>query len=64
MESDAAYGVFLGFGIFWIVLGAIAVIAFMRAENLPLRLDQSALIVIIPILIPLIAALVIGVWLS
>lgn len=60
MERDAGYSLFLGFGILWITLGIGAIVLFMRSENIPLRFDKWALVVVLPIVIPLIAALVIA----
>lgn len=64
MNEDAAYTVFFAFGIIWIIMGTIGVIALLKSNNQPIRFGKWGLLVALPIVIPLIAALVIAAWLS
>lgn len=64
MNQDAAYTVFFAFGIIWIIIGAVAVIALLKSDHQPLRLGKWGLLVALPILIPFVAALIIAAWLS
>jgi uncharacterized membrane protein HdeD (DUF308 family) len=58
--QDSAYAVYLIFGILWILMGAAALIALFRSEGEEIRVGKWGLIVAIPILIPVIFALLIG----
>lgn len=60
MNGDAAYTVFFIFGIVWILMGAAAVIALLKASNQPIRFGKWGLVVVLPIVIPFIAALIIA----
>ncbi len=54
--EDSTYAIFLTFGLLWIVMGGVAVVALMKADGQPIRLGKWGLVVTVPILIPLLAA--------
>ena len=56
MQGDAAYTVFLGFGIVWVLMGIAAVVALLKSDNQPIQFGKWGLLVALPIVIPLIAA--------
>lgn len=64
MPGDEAYVIFLGVGILWTAMGIAAVIGLLKSDNQPIRFGKWGLIVAIPIVIPFIAALVIGTLMS
>lgn len=55
--DDAAFVLFIGFGVLWTIMGTVAVIALLKADGQPIRFGKWGLLVAVPILIPLIAAL-------
>ncbi len=55
--QDSAYIIFIAFGCLWILMGVIAVIALFKSEQRELRFGQTALLVTIPIILPIIIAL-------
>lgn len=64
MNGDAAYTIFFGFGIIWVVIGIVGVVALLKSDNQPIRFGKWGLTVAIPILIPFIAVLVIAAIMS
>jgi uncharacterized membrane protein HdeD (DUF308 family) len=54
--EDSTYAIFLAFGLLWVVMGGVAVVALMKADGQPIRLGKWGLVVTVPILIPLLAA--------
>lgn len=58
--GSAAYTVFFIFGGIWVVMGIAALVFLLKSEGQPLRLDGWALLVAVPIVIPMIAALTIA----
>ncbi len=58
--GSAAYTVFFIFGGIWVAMGVGALIFLLRSDGQPMRLDGRALLVAIPIVIPMIAALTIA----
>lgn len=60
MNGSAAYTVFFAYGIVWVALGTIAVIALLKSENHPIRFGKWGLLVLLTTLIPMVAALGIG----
>ena len=54
--EDSTYAIFLAFGLLWVVMGGVAVIALMKADGQPIRLGKWGLVVTVPILVPLLAA--------
>jgi hypothetical protein len=59
MESSI-FVLFLGFGFLWAMIGAIAVIAILKADGQKIQFGPWGLVVALPILIPFFAALIIG----
>lgn len=59
MES-APFTLFIGFGVLWTIMGAVAVIALLKADGQPIRFGKWGLLVAVPIVIPLLAALIFG----
>jgi hypothetical protein len=55
--QDSQFSIFLAFGFIWLIMGISACILIMKSEGLPLRLDKWGLVVLLPIVIPLVAAL-------
>lgn len=64
MQGDSAYALFLIFGVVWIAMVVGAVVALLKLDNQPLQFGKWGLVVAIPIIIPIIAALVIAAILS
>ncbi|MBD3884069.1 hypothetical protein IFO70_20180 [Phormidium tenue FACHB-886] len=64
MNEDAAYTVFFAFGIVWIVIGAVGVIALLKVDNQPLQFGKWGILVALPIVIGIVAALVIAAVMS
>lgn len=64
MNADAAYTIFFAFGIIWVVMGIVAVIALLKSENRTIRFGKWGLLVSLPIIIPLVAALVLAAVMS
>ena len=64
MRQNAQYAVFLGFGLLWVVMGAVGVIALLKSDNQPIRFGKWGLVVTVPIVVPLIAAFAIAAFLS
>lgn len=60
MNGDAAYTFFLAFGILWVGLGTVAVVALLKADNQPMRLGKWGLLVALPIIIAFMTALVVA----
>lgn len=58
--DDSAFVLFIGFGVLWTVMGTVAVIALLKADGQPIRFGKWGLLVAVPILIPLISALIFG----
>ncbi len=58
--GSAAYTVFFIFGGIWVVMGVGALVFLLKSEGQSLRFDGWALLVAIPIVIPMIAALTIA----
>jgi hypothetical protein len=60
MNGDAAYAFFLAFGLLWVGIGAVAVIALLKADNQPIRLGKWGLLVALPIILAFMTALVVA----
>ncbi len=56
--KDSSFVIFIVFGCIWILMGAIGLVAFLQSEGEEIRFGKWGLVVAIPIIIPLIAALV------
>lgn len=59
MES-APFTLFIGFGLLWTVMGIVAVIALLKADGQPIRFGKWGLLVALPIVIPLLTAIILG----
>lgn len=55
--KDSSFVIFIVFGCIWILMGAIGLVAFLKSEGEEIRFGKWGLVVAIPIIIPLIAAL-------
>ncbi len=58
--ADSVFVIFIIFGFIWILIGAIGWIAFLKSEGEEIKVGKWGLVVAIPIIIPIIAALVFG----
>ena len=56
--NDSAYSLFIGFGVLWTIIGAVGLVALLKADGQEIRFGKWGLVVAVPILIPLIGALV------
>ncbi|QIR39686.1 hypothetical protein HCG51_25210 [Tolypothrix sp. PCC 7910] len=59
--DDSIFIIFLSFGFLWLVMGVVGWIAFLKSEGEEIKLGKWGLVVAIPILIPIIITLIIGV---
>lgn len=59
--DDSVFVIFIAFGSIWILMVAAGWIAFLKSEGEEIRFGKWGLVVAIPIIIPIIAALIIGV---
>ena len=55
--QDSTFAIFIGFGVLWTIIGAIAVIALFKADGQKIQFGKWGLVVAVPIIIPLLAAL-------
>jgi uncharacterized membrane protein HdeD (DUF308 family) len=55
--KDSAFIIFILFGCVWILMGIVAVIALLKADNQEIRIGKQGLIVTGSIVLPLILAL-------
>ncbi|MDX2232803.1 MAG: hypothetical protein NW220_24445 [Leptolyngbyaceae cyanobacterium bins.349] len=61
--DDSAFVLFIGFGVLWTIMGAAAVIALFKADGQKIQFGKWGLVVAVPIILPLLAALVFAaVW--
>ncbi|MBN3950713.1 MAG: hypothetical protein HWQ38_31295 [Nostoc sp. NMS7] len=60
--EDSVFVIFLAFGCIWIVMGVVGLIAFLKSECEEIKFGKWGLIVAIPILIPIIFSLIIGIF--
>ena len=58
--EDSIFIIFISFGVIWILLAAGAWIALLKADGQKIRIGAWGLVVVIPILLPFLAALIIG----
>ncbi len=54
---DSTFAIFIGFGVLWTIAAAIAVIALFKADGQEIRFGKWGLVVAVPIIVPLLAAL-------
>jgi hypothetical protein len=55
--NDAPFTLFIGFGVLWTIMGAVAVIALLKADGQKIQFGKWGLVVALPIIIPFLAAL-------
>ncbi|MHC5938017.1 hypothetical protein [Nostoc sp.] len=60
--EDSVFVIFLAFGCIWIVMGVVGLIAFLKSEGEEIKFGKWGLIVAIPIIIPIIFSLIIGIF--
>ncbi|BAZ24163.1 hypothetical protein NIES4073_50550 [Kalymmatonema gypsitolerans NIES-4073] len=58
--NDSMFVIFIAFGCLWILMGVGGWIALLKSEGEEIKFGKWGLIVAIPILIPIIVALIIG----
>lgn len=56
--QDSTFAIFIAFGCIWLLMGTAGLIALLKSNGQELRFGKWGLIVAIPILLPLILALV------
>ncbi|MBL1174131.1 hypothetical protein [Pantanalinema sp. GBBB05] len=56
--NDAAFTIFIAFGVIWAIIGGAALIALLKADGQQIRLGKWGLVVAIPTLLPLVIALI------
>ncbi|NDJ23619.1 hypothetical protein GS682_18640 [Nostoc sp. B(2019)] len=59
--QDSVFIIFIAFGCIWLLMGVGGWIVLLKSEGEEIRIGKWGLIVAIPIIIPIIFALVIGV---
>ena len=55
--QDSTFTIFIGLGVLWTVMGAIAMIALFKADGQKIQFGKWGLVVAVPIIVPLLAAL-------
>lgn len=55
--DDSAFVLFIAFGVLWTIMGVIAVIALFKADGQKIQFGKWGLVVAVPIIVPLLAAL-------
>ena len=58
--DDAAFIVFIGFGVVWTLLGAVAVMALFKADGQEIRFGKWGLLVAVPTILPILIAFIFG----
>jgi nitrate/nitrite transporter NarK len=58
--QDSVFVIFIAFGCIWILMGIVALIAFLKSEGEEIQFGKWGLIVAIPIIIPIVVTLIIG----
>lgn len=56
--DDSAFTLFIGLGVLWTLMGTAAVIALFKADGQKIQFGKWGLVVAVPIIIPLLAALI------
>ncbi|WP_193195348.1 hypothetical protein [Nostoc sp. MG11] len=59
--QDSVFIIFIAFGCIWLLMGVGGWIALLKSEGEEIRIGKWGLIVAIPIIIPIVFALIIGV---
>ncbi|GAX42513.1 hypothetical protein NIES4075_35140 [Tolypothrix sp. NIES-4075] len=58
--NDSSFIIFIVFGCIWILMGAVGLIAVLKADGQEIRFGKWGLVVALPIIIPIIVTLIIG----
>ena len=56
--DDSIFTIFIVFGCIWVVMGGVALTAFLKLNDQPIRFGKWGLLVALPIVIPLVGALI------
>ena len=56
--DDSAFVLFIGLGVLWTLMATAAVIALLKADGQEIRFGKWGLVVAVPIVLPLLGALV------
>lgn len=56
--DDAAFVLFIGLGLLWTLMATVAVIALLKADGQEIRFGKWGLVVAVPIVLPLLGALI------
>ncbi|MBD6619017.1 hypothetical protein FNW02_25135 [Komarekiella sp. 'clone 1'] len=59
--QDSIFIIFIAFGCIWLLMGVTGWIVFLKSEGEEIRIGKWGLIVAVPIIIPIVFALIIGV---
>ncbi|MBW4687272.1 MAG: hypothetical protein KME40_19705 [Komarekiella atlantica HA4396-MV6] len=59
--QDSVFIIFIAFGCIWLLMGVGGWIALLKSEGEEIRIGKWGLIVAVPIIIPIVFALIIGV---
>lgn len=59
--EDSPFVLFIAFGLLWTLMGGAGVIALLKADGQEIRIGKWGLLVAVPILLPIVAALIVGV---
>ena len=62
--QDIPFTFFIIFGFVWVIMGIVAMIAILKADNQEIRFGKQGLLVAVPILIPIIITLLYQVFRS
>lgn len=57
MNDNSVFAIFIGFGCIWVLMGVGGVIALMKMDGQEIRFSKTALVVAIPIILPIIITL-------
>ena len=59
--EDSVFVIFLAFGFLWVLMGVAGWIAILKADGEEIRFGKWGLVVAMPIVIPIVVALIMGV---
>ncbi|BDA74030.1 hypothetical protein CAL7716_081960 [Calothrix sp. PCC 7716] len=57
MNDNSVFVIFIVFGCMWLLMGVGGVIALMKMDGQEIRFSKTALVVVIPIIVPIIVTL-------
>lgn len=55
--QDSVFIIFIVFGLIWVLMGVVGLIAFFKSDGQPLRFDKWGFIVAVPIIVPIVIVL-------